>query len=313
MTIDVTPALLTVAAANSSREFGLANPLFAGAVTGVIAGDHITASYSSPADASSPPGLYAIVPHLDDPGGRLFNYTVTSSHGVLTVTDTTGPTLNLPSSITAPATTASGAVVSYAASAADLVDGTVAITCAPASGSTFPIGATTVTCSTIDAHANPVAATFVVTITDPSGPGKMAGEGTITVGIVEHQFDCQVRERSSGAEAGALRYDVRTRMRGRDEEHHFRTTLVRNVFFTDAPGGTPGRRPLSGIDTVSFSGTGLWDGRGGYTFEAVASDKGEPGRGHDVLTLTIRSSAGRVVASVNAPLTDGNIQSTRSR
>ena len=36
----------------------------------------------------------------------------------------------------------------------DLVDGSVAVTCTPASGATFPIGATTVTCTATDARGN---------------------------------------------------------------------------------------------------------------------------------------------------------------
>ena len=312
VTIDVTPAPLTVTAADASREFGAANPSFGGVLSGVIAGDGITASYASASDTSSAPGIYAIVPDLQDPGGRLFNYTVTITNGVLTVTDTTGPALSVPASVTAVATTASGAVVTYSASATDLVDGPVTITCSPASGSSFPIGTTTVTCSAVDAHANSSTATFDVTVTDPSEPGRMNGNGRVDVGTTRHDIDFHVRERSTGADSGELRYTVRTRVRGRDEEHRFRTTLVTNVFFTNAPGVSPGRRPPSGIDTVSFSGTGLWDGQGGYTFEAVAADAGEPGRGRDRIMLTIRNSAG-VVAEIDATLTDGNFQSLRPR
>src|SRR5207245_1064375 len=57
-----------------------------------------------------------------------------------------------------------------ATSAADVADGVVATTCAPASGSTFPSGATTVTCTATDSHANHATKTFTVTVTDTTAP-----------------------------------------------------------------------------------------------------------------------------------------------
>ena len=57
------------------------------------------------------------------------------------------------------------------------------------------------------------------------------------------------------------------------------------------PGVTPGSRPASpGTDTVTFSGRGLWNGRAGYTFQAQATDAGEPGPGRDLFAITIRDA-----------------------
>src|SRR5581483_3184362 len=64
----------------------------------------------------------------------------------VTVADTTPPALDLPADFTVEQTGPDGAVVSYEASATDLVDGSVPVTCAPPSGSTFPPGQTTVAC-----------------------------------------------------------------------------------------------------------------------------------------------------------------------
>ena len=61
-----------------------------------------------------------------------------------------------PGAVTAEATGPSGAAVSYSATAQDAVDGTVPVTCSPASGSTFPLDRTTVDCSAIDSHGNSV-------------------------------------------------------------------------------------------------------------------------------------------------------------
>ncbi len=63
------------------------------------------------------------------------------------------------------ATSAAGAVVTYIPpSASDVVDGVVAVTCAPASGSTFAIGNSTVTCSSVDAVGNSFSTSFNVEV-----------------------------------------------------------------------------------------------------------------------------------------------------
>lgn len=82
----------------------------------------------------------------------------------VTVQDTTAPTLNLPNNITVNPTSNSQAVVNYSASASDIVDGSVAISCSPASGSTFSIGTTTVNCSATDSHHNTATGSFTVSV-----------------------------------------------------------------------------------------------------------------------------------------------------
>jgi hypothetical protein len=84
-TLTVTPAPLSVAAANATRFYGDPNPAFTGTITGLKNADNITATYSSVADATSLVGTYPIVPALVDPTGKLSNYTVTATNGVLTV------------------------------------------------------------------------------------------------------------------------------------------------------------------------------------------------------------------------------------
>jgi len=86
----VSPAPLTVTAANASRAYGQANPVFTGAITGVTNGDNITASYSCSATSTSPAGTYPIVPSLVDPSNRQTNYTVSLVNGILTVGQVTG-------------------------------------------------------------------------------------------------------------------------------------------------------------------------------------------------------------------------------
>ena len=84
--LTITPAALTVAAANATRLYGDPNPAFTGTITGIKNGDNITATYSTTATAASPVGTYPITPALVDPTGKLGNYTVTSTNGTLTIT-----------------------------------------------------------------------------------------------------------------------------------------------------------------------------------------------------------------------------------
>jgi hypothetical protein len=80
------------------------------------------------------------------------------------VGDTTPPVLTLPAPVV-PAINASGAIVTFVATANDLVDGPRPITCVPPSGSSFPIGSTTVRCSASDTRGNTATGSFAVTVT----------------------------------------------------------------------------------------------------------------------------------------------------
>ncbi len=99
--------------------------------------------------------------------------TVTCSSGTesgtftVNVVDSTAPTLALPNGISVPGPSA-GTAVTYNASATDTVDGSVPVSCAPASGSVFPRGTTTVTCTATDSHQNTATGTFDVTVYEPA-------------------------------------------------------------------------------------------------------------------------------------------------
>ncbi|WP_157502253.1 HYR domain-containing protein [Leucobacter celer] len=93
----------------------------------------------------------------------------------ITVEDTTAPVLDLPSSVSQEASDADGAVVTYTATAEDLVDGALTPVCTPASGSLFPITTpltvNTVTCTATDAAGNTSAPdSFVVSVLDTTAP-----------------------------------------------------------------------------------------------------------------------------------------------
>ncbi|MEU5718284.1 HYR domain-containing protein [Streptomyces sp. NPDC020403] len=63
-----------------------------------------------------------------------------------------------------------GARISYTATATDAQDGTLPVTCTPASGSLFPVGKTTVTCSATDASGNTGTDTAEFEVLEPPVP-----------------------------------------------------------------------------------------------------------------------------------------------
>jgi hypothetical protein len=129
-------------------------------VDGNIAADCTPAS-----GATFPLGTTTVECSATDAAGNTANGTFD-----VTVQDTTAPTLTLPDNITEEATGPNGAAVSFNATADDLVDGEVDVTCDPASGSMFPIDTTTVECSATDAAGNTANGNFTVTVQDTTAP-----------------------------------------------------------------------------------------------------------------------------------------------
>ncbi len=84
----------------------------------------------------------------------------------VTVRDSTAPSLTVPTAKTVVATSAAGASVSFeAATATDIVDGSVPTSCDHATGSVFGLGTTMVTCSARDKAGNVATKSFRVTVT----------------------------------------------------------------------------------------------------------------------------------------------------
>lgn len=86
------------------------------------------------------------------------------------VRDTTAPTLSTPGDLVIEATATNGAIVTFSASATDIVDGVTPVTCVPASGSVFQFGRTAVACASVDAHGNRADASFSVLVRDTTPP-----------------------------------------------------------------------------------------------------------------------------------------------
>jgi subtilisin-like proprotein convertase family protein len=85
-TLSVLPYALVVSAENQTRVYGAPNPPFTSTVTGLQNGDSITVNYSTSADTNSPVGTYDIEVVLVDPNSVLYDYSVTTNMGTLTIT-----------------------------------------------------------------------------------------------------------------------------------------------------------------------------------------------------------------------------------
>jgi hypothetical protein len=89
----------------------------------------------------------------------------TTKRFTATVVDSTPPSIRVPASKVARTIQRRGVIVTFAATATDLVDGPVSTACSMASGARFPLGVTKVTCAANDRRGNADSASFDVTVT----------------------------------------------------------------------------------------------------------------------------------------------------
>ena len=121
--------------------------------------------------ASVPNGSHTIMAKGFDLYNNVGTRSITVTVSNAAASDTTPPVVTPPPNQTAEATSSLGAAVSYPpATALDNVDGALATTCAPTSGSTFALGTTTVSCSATDSSSNIGKASFTVTVKDTKAP-----------------------------------------------------------------------------------------------------------------------------------------------
>ncbi len=115
-------------------------------------------------------------------GTHTVTASATNSHGntgsenfTITVQDTTPPILTPVVSQTKEATSSTGAVATFSATAIDVVDGIDQVvfkedTAVVHSGDTFSVGTHTITASATDTHGNSASETFTVTVQDTTAP-----------------------------------------------------------------------------------------------------------------------------------------------
>jgi predicted extracellular nuclease len=204
--------------------------------------------------------------------------------------DTMAPVFGDVSTVTTPATTFDGAIVTFTLPVAtDNLDPAVPVLCAPASGTFFPVGNTTVSCTATDVAGNTGHVSFVVTVTLSDESGAMLGVGQVNPGS-RVTFTFFARQAATGAERGWL-------------------TVI-----ASRPRALPNTLVVVGLDevvflgtSVRFSGSGWWNGQPGYTFLAESSDNGEPGPGLDTFAVTVRNRQGALVLQTGGLLTAGNV------
>ncbi len=142
VTLQVNPATLTVTANSATKTFNTTNPTFTGSITGQVNGDTFTEAFATTATIASPVGSYPITPTAV--GSNLANYTVTSTPGTLTVTQTSAPvTITWPTPTPITYGTALSAAQLNATYSPSSIQG--AITYSPAAGVILGAGSQTLT------------------------------------------------------------------------------------------------------------------------------------------------------------------------
>ncbi|GAA4853845.1 hypothetical protein GCM10023332_01130 [Luteimonas vadosa] len=162
--VDTTPPAVTPPANTTVEATGFLTAVDISTATATDAVGVVSLGHDAP--ASFPVGTTTITWTACDAARNCGTAT-----SLVTVTDTTPPTLTLPGNIAGvEATGASGAIVTFSATASDLVDGVVVVTCTRASGSTFALGTTPVACRATDLAGNTGTGGFNVTVVDTTPP-----------------------------------------------------------------------------------------------------------------------------------------------
>ena len=158
--VDTTPPVVTAPADQllEATSPGGATATFSATADDIVDGD-VAATCDPPSGSLFPLGETTVTCSATDQAGNPGSDTFK-----VKVVDTTAPVLTLPDDIVETATSAAGATATYTATANDVVDGDVPVTCTPASGNTFAPGVTTVHCSATDAHHNTANGSFTVTV-----------------------------------------------------------------------------------------------------------------------------------------------------
>ncbi|MDP2054231.1 MAG: kelch repeat-containing protein, partial [Acidobacteriota bacterium] len=147
--------------------------------------------------------------------------------------------------------------------------------------------------------------TCATLIVEQNLSGLMHGSGFIDESAARVSFNFRI---GSPDRDGPRRLDVKVDYKQRGQARgRFEASALTSVRFSDQPGEGPGQGIVA--DTVRFSGTGTWNGVDGFTFQAEAADRGEPGKSRDLFAITVRDGAGAVVATVSSAIHGGGIQS----
>jgi hypothetical protein len=139
-------------------------------------------------------------------------------------------------------------------------------------------------------------ATVTITVRGIGKPGRLTGGGWLSTddGKSHHQIHLGC----TAAEGGTLRINAPA---GRFVLEHVDFALCVDDAALDSSG------PRAGWEIHRGSGTGSFNGAGGYTIEWVLTDEGEPGRS-DGWSIVVRDAGGAIVLSEDGSLDGGNHQ-----
>ena len=203
---------------------------------------------------------------------------------LVTVRDTTPPTITAPPNITTKATGPLTQVTLGTPTVSDTVDpNPIVANNAPAAG--YPAGTTIVTWTATDHSGNKATATQTVVILPQNTPGKVNGGASIGNGIA---FNMNVMSSDGLTFKGHLDYDDKSAKIDSD-------SITITSLFVDSTG-----------TKANFTGTATLNGHSGYTFQAYVIDNGNPGK-NDFFQITIFNSTGHIVYTNNGKLTHGNL------
>jgi hypothetical protein len=193
------------------------------------------------------------------------------------------PTFTPPANITTPATSATGAVVSFTAAGNDVEDGPIAAVCTPASGSTFAVGTTTVSCTVTDSRGATANGSFGVTVTSAGGSSSLSGGAYFMHDGYQEKIQLAVTVSSGIVQPGSslTYYYTRTRM-------NLVATQIQSVVVAGS--------------TATITGIGTLNGVAGYRFVATATD-GSP----DAFGITIHRPDGTLFYSYSNSIVGGDL------
>jgi outer membrane protein assembly factor BamB len=160
---DITAPTIAVPATLTIRTASASGSAASYTVTASDPDDTATVSCSPASGSVVPVGTTIVNCTATDTAGNTAN----ASFDIVVDLDTTAPTIIVPATITAKATSSSGATVSYAVTASD-PDDAATVGCSPLSGSSFPVGATPVNCTATDTLGNTSTAGFLVVVSAPN-------------------------------------------------------------------------------------------------------------------------------------------------
>ncbi|NJD57044.1 MAG: HYR domain-containing protein [Nitrospirae bacterium] len=200
--VDTTPPALSLPSPITAEATGPSGAAVSFTVTAVdLVSGNVTVTCTPASGSTFALGTTTVKCNASDAAGNIANGSFT-----VTVVDTTPPTISsVPANITAEATGPSGAPVTYTnPTATDLVDGVVAVSCVPGSGSTFALGTTIVTCSASDTRGNTAAKSFTVKVQDTTPPtitfvGSIGAGDSFYFGSVPAAPTCTASDLVSGS------------------------------------------------------------------------------------------------------------------